>query len=135
MDYSSINLNTQLRRGIAGEERKYISALKDNIQTEPTPYVHRTAISKGTVQTTLGGLVDFRDATGGTQIFGYDPETGVITINSPISVNGTTNIPNAGTLGTVTITGGMNLQGPGTVVNTSLNFVGGVGIKTLPLNF
>lgn len=65
------------------------SALKFAMTQEPTAYLHRTAISnrRGTIQTNFGALVDFKDITGGTSIFTYDPITGAVIIRGNVGFN------------------------------------------------
>lgn len=126
MDYQQIGLNNQLRRGLAAEERGYVTALKDNLRQEPTPYLNQTSISKGTIQTTLGGLIDFRDKTGGTSLVTLDPASGLITLNTSgtatrnLSLAGTTTISQK-----LNVTGTPTFSAPGTIQNTNLVFTGG----------
>lgn len=107
-DYSDIGLNDNLKpiNSVAGKPSNFTSALSVSINQEPTPYLHRTSVLNrgGTVRTGLGALVDFRDSTDGTSLITYTPSTGAITLNGPIISNGTTNIPNQGTIGTANIT-------------------------------
>lgn len=129
-DYSNLGLNSKLRpsNGLSGKDNQYRSALEDNMHQEPTPLLHRTVVSNrgGTVQTNLGGLVDLRDTTGGTSIFTYDPDTGVITFNGPINLNGTFTLgTNTVFNGPVTFNGGMTLASQGTVTNRGIVFNGG----------
>ena len=87
--------------------RDYTNALEDNIKQEPTPYLHETAISKGTLQTTLGGLTEFKDATGGTTILTYNPDTGVVTIVGSLVANQV----NTGTYSNIILAGTPALTG------------------------
>src|SRR3990167_5613032 len=80
-DYSDIGIGPRMVKAtsLAGT-RAYVNALEENLKVESTPYLNRTAIGKGTLQTTLGGLVEFYDTTGGTRVLTYNPDTGVVTI-------------------------------------------------------
>lgn len=113
---------------LAAKPRKYQQAITRDIHVEPTPFAHSVQISKGTVQTNLGGVLQLKDKTGGTNIFTYDPATGTVTILGPlvaqqvntgtytnVSISGTTifsgtmtstGIISGGTVGTAQITGG-----------------------------
>lgn len=106
-----LGYDTRLRKleSIAQRPRGYVTALSDNIRQEPTPFTPRTMVSKGTIETTGGGLVKLFDTTGGTLIFTYDPDTGAITLNGAL-VN--ISILNAGTIKSSTFIG--------TFVNTAL---------------
>lgn len=87
--------------------RDYTSALEENLKQEPTAYLHRTAISKGTFQTILGGLVEFYDTTGGTKVLTYNPSTGVVTILGSLVANQV----NTGTYTNIILAGTPNLVG------------------------
>ena len=123
-DYSDLGLTDKLKpiNSIAGEESKFQNALAVNLDQEHTPYLHRTSVLNrgGTVRTGLGALIDFRDSTDGTSLITYTPSTGQITLNGPITSNGTTNIPNQGTIGTANITLG-TIQ---TLVNPNTGTIG-----------
>ena len=47
-DYSDIGLNNRLRSesNVASRKSEYRTALEDSIKQEPTPYLHRTALSQ-----------------------------------------------------------------------------------------
>lgn len=134
-DYSDIGLDVRLKpiNGIAGRPNEFQNALAVSINQESTPYLHRTSVLNrgGTVRTGLGALIDFRDSTDGTSLITYTPSTGQITLNGPITSNGTTNIPNIGTVGTLIVSGLGSIVGPlvinnqGTINNRSLEFRGG----------
>ena len=134
-DYSSLGLDKNLRSNssLTNGTNNYQTALEYNLAVEPTPYLHRTSVLNrgGTVQTNLGAIVDFKDLTGGTSLFTYNPTTGAITVNGPLILNGTTNIPNVGTIGTLVVSGVGTFTGPvvfnnqGTINNRSLIFTGG----------
>ena len=87
-DYSDIGLDNKLRAktSISNRPTEYRTALEDNIKQEPTPYLHRTALSQrgGTVQTNLGGIFQIRDTTGGTVLLTANPDTGVVTISGSL---------------------------------------------------
>lgn len=68
------------------------------------PYGPPVFISKGTVETTLGGRTTFKDANGGT-LLTYDPDTGTITIYGGIVSQQNVNI---GTLSNSTFAGTIN---------------------------
>ena len=87
--------------------RDYTTALEDSMRQEPTPYLHETAISKGTFQTTLGGLTEFKDSTGGTTIFTYNPDTGVVTIIGSLVANQVS----TGTYSNIVLSGTPTLSG------------------------
>ena len=78
------------------------SALNRAIRYQKTPYADPTQLSKGNTITNAGGSFILYDKTGGTQIFTYDPVTGVVTINGSLIANNSntgtyTNIVLAGT--------------------------------------
>ena len=94
IDYAKLNRTLGLRKpdSIAGRERTYNLAVHQDIRNEERPYAPRMFVSKGTILATLGGLTEFRDATGGTVIFTYNPDTGVITLNGGVIFSQTLNI-------------------------------------------
>lgn len=59
--------------------------------------------TNGTLTVDGGGVLLVRDSTGGTSLI-YNASTGALEINGPVVLNGTTNIPNQGTIGTANIT-------------------------------
>jgi hypothetical protein len=81
-NYGSLGYDAMMRptAGPLFQPSNYVSAIDRESSYEPTPYLNRTAISKGSVVTTLGGLIDFKDLTGGTSIITYDPASGNITL-------------------------------------------------------
>jgi len=85
-DYTIQGYDGKMRKisSFAGRPRDYKSALDDDYNQEATPYLPPTAVSKGTVQTNLGGLLEVRDTTGGTVLFTVNPTTGVVTIAGSI---------------------------------------------------
>jgi hypothetical protein len=89
-----LGYDSQLRKvnSIAARPRGYISALDDNIKHDPGPYAPETVIQKGVVQTTGGGVYQIYDNTGGTLLFGFDPSTGILTINGAVVANISFNI-------------------------------------------
>ena len=95
--------------------RDYTNVLEESVKVESTPYLNRTAIGKGTLQTTLGGLTEFKDTTGGTTIFTYNPDTGVVTIIGSLVANQV----NTGTYTNIVLAGTPNLVG--TLTNGVIN--------------
>jgi len=92
--YTDVGLTDKLKpvNSIAGRPSDFQNALAYNITQEPTPYLHRSSVMnrRGTVITNLGAIVDFKDTTGGTSLFTYNATTGAITLNAPVTFNGTT---------------------------------------------
>lgn len=80
----------------------------DNMLNNVNPYAPPVFVSKGTMQTTLGGRTTFRDINGGT-LLTYDPKTGTITIFGGLVSQQNVNV---GTLSNSTFTG--------TIMNTGL---------------
>ena len=115
--YTKLGFGAGMRKtdSFAGRPREYQSALVNDLKQEPTPYLHQTAISKGTVSTTGGGVTEIRDVTGGTVLFTVDPTTGVVTIAGPITAQVTLNV---GTINDTAITGQATLAG--TLTNNRL---------------
>jgi hypothetical protein len=112
-DYTE-DLNDKLRKkdSIGSKSRNYQTAYQADIEVEKTPYMNPTQISKGTISTTLGGIVDFKDE-GGTTVFTYNPVSRVITITGNVSITGTANFGTSVTTGTIsatfgTFSGGIN---------------------------
>ncbi len=106
------------------------------------PYAPPVFVSKGTVESTLGGRTTFKDANGGT-LLTYDPDTGTITIAGGILLSqaltlGTLNSSvlqgtntNTGLLTGGTITGllGGTLNSPmGTITAPTIS-----GTPTMPI--
>ena len=112
MDYDS---KLRKKDSLASRPREYRNALQESILQEQTPYLQRTAISKGTVQANLGGVLELRDSTGGTILLTADPETGTVTIGGPLQANVTLNL---GTITNTTIAGAGTIAG--TINNTRL---------------
>jgi hypothetical protein len=67
--------------------RNFISALEQDLQFEYNPFSQPNVISKGTVNTTAGGVLTLYDSTGGTKILTYNPDTGVVTILGSLIAN------------------------------------------------
>ena len=90
-DYGSVGYDKNLNRldSLPANQGSFTNALTSNISQEPTPYLHRTSVSKGLVQTTLGGLVDFRDPTGGTSLLTYSGDMQSIIIKGAIEIDNT----------------------------------------------
>ena len=76
---SLTSLTSRLRERIS----RYTSALQQDIYVERTPLVN-TIISKGTLQTNLGGILEVKDSTGGTTLFTVNPITGVTTVTGSL---------------------------------------------------
>lgn len=123
-DYSDLGLNPRLRKlnSLATRPSEYVSALKHDLTVEKNPLMYRTQVlnGRGTIQTNLGAIVDFKNLTGDTSVFTYDPATEAITINGPIITNGTLTIGTAGTF-----QGPIIFNNQGTINNHSLVFTGG----------
>lgn len=100
---------------LQGRPRVYVNALEQDSQKEQTPYAPPTLISKGTVQTTGGGVTELLSQTGGTVLFTVDPETGTVTIAGPIQASVTLNV---GTINNTVIAGQGTIAG--TVTNNRL---------------
>ena len=67
------------------QDKTYIADMIKKVN----PYAPPVFISKGTVETTLGGVTTFKDINGGT-LLTYDPETGTITIYGGLTVSNIT---------------------------------------------
>lgn len=117
MNYDNLNLAPNLRPNTSLSQRPrdtYVNAIDEDLKVEKTPFIN-TVISKGTVQTTLGGLTEFKDTTGGTTIFTINPDTGNITIVGTVIAN---QVVNAGTVLDASIQGTSSLSG--TMANTGI---------------
>jgi len=101
-DYSDIGLDPRLKKAnaIGSKEREWQSEYSQDAHVEKGPYANPTMISQGTISTTLGGIVDFKDE-GGTTVFTYNPATRVISITGNLSISGTANFGTAVTTGTI----------------------------------
>ena len=130
----SIGLNSRMRRGFAAEhdEKRYVSALEDDVQREKSRLVNNI-VSKGTVQTVLGGFTEFKSKTGGTTLFTVDPVTGETVFGGPVVANVSLNIGTANDTviaGTSSLTGTLTSTGiisGGTINNATLGTVNVVG--------
>lgn len=96
------NQNMQPLNSIPATRGTKVSALSRSLGYQKTPYAEPTQLSKGNTFTSAGGSFILYDATGGTEVFSYNPMTGVVTINGSLvamsSNSGTyTNINIAGT--------------------------------------
>lgn len=122
-DYSNLGLNKRLKKedSIAGRPSEFQNALAVSINQEPTPYLHRTAISQrgGTVNTNLGGIFEIRDTTGGTVLLTANPSTGVVTISGSLITQAGISI---GTLDNSLISG--TTRTTGTVIGSAI-YLGG----------
>ena len=87
-DYSDLGLGAHLvKTSSKAGTRNYTNVLEDNLRQESTPYLNRTSIGKGTIQSNLGGVLDLYDKTGGTKVLTYNPQTGVVTILGSLVAN------------------------------------------------
>ena len=116
-DYTNLGLGQRMVRkdSLAGRPRDYTLAVDQNVQVEPTPFLNRTAVAKGTLSTTLGGITEIRDSTGGTVLFTINPDTGVVTIAGSVVAQVGLNL---GTISDSTIAGQSTLAG--TLTNNRL---------------
>lgn len=105
MDYTSLGLDDKLRRTKLKTE--YVSSLTEDERTDKTRLINNI-VTKGTVQTTDGGLAQLNSVTGGTILFTVDPVTGQVTIAGPVIANVTLNL---GTANNTAITGSSTLMG------------------------
>ena len=104
-DYVEWGLDNRLRRTKLKTE--YVSALEEDARVEKSRLVNNQ-VTKGTVQTTAGGLVEFNSTSGGTILLTIDPVTGTVTVAGPVIANVTLNVGsmnNGAITGTSTITG------------------------------
>lgn len=118
-----LGYDSQLRKvdSIAARPRGYVTSLADDIRRDPGPYAPEMFVSKGTIQTIGGGLVQLYDTTGGTVVFTYDPDTGAITLNG-VLVNVST--LSVGTIKSTTFVGTITnsqLMQNGTYANGTFN--------------
>src|SRR3990167_8016365 len=117
LDYSNFGYDRTLRRTTSLSSRlrerisQYTSALQQDLYVERTPIVN-TIISKGTLQTNLGGVLEVKDTTGGTTLFTVNPTTGVTTITGSLVTQ------QALSLGTIIDT---VIAGQGTIKGTITN--------------
>lgn len=134
------NQNMQPVTSIPANRGTKVSALQRSLTYQKTPYAEPTQLSKGNTFTSAGGSFILYDATGGTEIFSYNPMTGVVTINGSLvamsSNSGTyTNINIAGTsfnIGTIAngVYGTALYQG-GTIANA---FIGTPNVQNGTVN-
>src|SRR3990167_10472812 len=117
LDYSNFGYDRTLRRTTSLSSRlrerisQYTSALQQDLYVERTPIVN-TIISKGTLQTNLGGVLEVKDTTCGTTLFTVNPTTGVTTITGSLVTQ------QALSLGTIIDT---VIAGQGTIKGTITN--------------
>jgi hypothetical protein len=114
LDYSAINLTPLFMSAdsLAARKKPNVMALREDIQQEKTPYLNPTSISKGMLKSTLGGITEIKDTTGGTVLFTIDPDTGIVTISGGIVAN---QIVNVGTLNNSVLTGTITNNGTITI--------------------
>ena len=109
-DYDNLGLDNRLRSKTINRP-EFQSALEYSLAVEETPYLNRTAISKGTLQTTGGGLPQFRSTLGtssGTVIMDVDPDTGTVTIRGGLVADSSLNL---GTINNTKLAGTPELVG------------------------
>lgn len=119
-DYSDIGLTKRLRKqdSIASKPSEFESVLAVSIKEESSPYLNRTAISKGTIETRSGGLPQFRSTigtSGGTIVMEVDPDTGTVTIRGGLVADSSLNL---GTINNTKLAGTPELIG--TLTNSRL---------------
>ena len=119
-NYDNLNLDNRLRSktSITNRPSEFQSALEHSLAVEETPYLGRTAISKGTIQTQSGGLPQFRSTLGtssGTIIMEVDPDTGTVTIRGGLVADSSLNL---GTINNTKLAGTPELIG--TLTNSRL---------------
>ncbi len=95
-DYKNLGIDAKFRavNGIASQEREWQSDFDQDAKMEKGPYANPTVVQKGIFETTLGGLVNFKDQ-GGTSVFTYSPATRAITINASLDITGGTVVSNS----------------------------------------
>ena len=115
-DYSELGFGSRMVKETSrAGTREYVNVLEENLKIESTPYLNRTAIGKGTVQTISGGLTELVSTEGGTVLFTVNPDTGTVTIAGPLQANVTLNL---GTINNTTIAGAGTHSG--TLINQKL---------------
>ena len=110
--YDDLGLDNRLRRTKLKSE--YISALDEDTRVEKSRLVNNQ-VTKGTMQTTSGGLVEFNSTSGGTILLTVDPVTGTVTLAGPVLANVVLNV---GSMNNGGITGASSLTG--TLTNTGV---------------
>ena len=119
-DYAYLGLTSKLRKenSLSTKVIEDTSALKQDLSVEKTPYLNPTSVFRGQMMAP-GGTFSITDTTGQIIYFSVDPNTGLVTLNLPIQLNGVV------TAGTSVFNGPTAFNSPGTVNNTSLAFAGG----------
>lgn len=114
--YDDMGFAPNLRKQTALSQRdtSYTNALIEDLKVEQSPYKN-ILISKGTVQTSGGGVAQLQSTTGGTILFTVDPVTGEVTITGPVVANVTVNF---GSMNNSAITGTSSLMG--TLTNSGI---------------
>jgi hypothetical protein len=97
-DYQSIGLDKNLSPVARAKRPEHRSALRWDVLDEKNPWMPPTQVSKGTLQSNLGGVWEVRDTTGGTVLLTVNPDTGTVSIAGPVAANVTLS------LGTITDT-------------------------------
>src|SRR3990167_6578765 len=75
--------NNRLRRGLAAKPQEWVSAQEQETREEWNTNTPPILINRGTLQTTAGGLPQFKSTSGtsgGTTLLEVDPDTGTVTI-------------------------------------------------------
>lgn len=77
----------QVENSPIAQSGDYKFDINNDIKIESSPFAPPTFISKGTINTTSGGILTLYDSTGGTKVLTYNPATAAITINGNINFN------------------------------------------------
>ena len=118
-DYSDIGFSSNLRSLTSLSSKRqnpasgHVSALQQDLLIEKSPFMN-TIVSKGTIQTTAGGVFDAKGSTG-VSILDVDPVTNTTTITGTVIANQTSNL---GTVSNSAIVGTTTLRG--TVTNSGI---------------
>ena len=75
--------NNRFRRGLAAKPQEWVSAQEQETREEWNTNTPPILINRGTLQTTAGGLPQFKSTSGtsgGTTLLEVDPDTGTVTI-------------------------------------------------------
>jgi hypothetical protein len=101
------NQNMQPLNSIPATRGTKITALQRTLGYQRTPYSEPTQVSKGLTTSNAGGSFILYDKTGGTEIFSYNPLTGVVTINGSLIAQSS----NTGTYSNITLAGTNQING------------------------
>src|SRR3990167_4262458 len=117
-DYSNFGFSSNLRRitsltsRIRTQTTGNISALQQDLLIEKSPYIN-TIVSKGTIQTTGGGVLDAQGSTG-SSILNVNPITDTTTLTGAVTAGQSLNlgtISNGVIVGTTTFSGTITNSG------------------------